>query len=277
MDISRFSSSSGSSFSWEALPPRKRSKAASSTNAPIADDGSHQSRHDALQQEENCEAPRDAVKVSRCKVADHQKILDNIEQRRITLKANGTLESKDGCAGTNYEYLDHTADVQCHSWGASLQEAFEHMATCMLNYMTDVSLITIDSEETLELTVEGHDLHALLYNYMTELLFRFSTDSFCAVKVEITSFQQITPPEAELRAKPTENVTAGAVADKIGSSSKGGFETVGSSWRLSARLHGDIFDPTRHTSGTEIKAITYSNMQIHQTEERSDLYVIVDI
>jgi SHS2 domain-containing protein len=41
--------------------------------------------------------------------------------------------------------------------------------------------------------------------------------------------------------------------------------------------HGDIFDQTKHPPGTEIKAITYSNMQIHETEERADLYVIVDI
>lgn len=41
--------------------------------------------------------------------------------------------------------------------------------------------------------------------------------------------------------------------------------------------YGDIYDPNRHSSGTEIKAITYSNMQIHQTPEKVDLYVIVDI
>lgn len=55
--------------------------------------------------------------------------------------------------------------------------------------------------------------------------------------------------------------------------------------------YGDIFDPEKHSSGTEIKAITYSNMQVHEAvlgpglkEEdtttemgRVDLFVIVDI
>ncbi len=41
--------------------------------------------------------------------------------------------------------------------------------------------------------------------------------------------------------------------------------------------HGDIYDQQKHPQGTEIKAITYSNMQIHEGAERTDLYVIVDI
>ena len=40
---------------------------------------------------------------------------------------------------------------------------------------------------------------------------------------------------------------------------------------------GETYDRVKHPQGTEIKAITYSNMQIHVTPERSDLYVIVDI
>lgn len=40
---------------------------------------------------------------------------------------------------------------------------------------------------------------------------------------------------------------------------------------------GDIFDLAKHTCGTEIKAITYSNMQIHESDEKVDLFVIVDI
>ena len=40
---------------------------------------------------------------------------------------------------------------------------------------------------------------------------------------------------------------------------------------------GEVFDLSKHTQGTEIKAITYSNMQIHHDKPRKDVYVIVDI
>lgn len=86
--------------------------------------------------------------------------------------------------------LDHTADVQCHAWGKTMTEAFEHMAECLLNYQTDINLISLDPEETQVMTVSGHDMESLLYNYMNELLFKFITDCFCAAKVTITSFDR---------------------------------------------------------------------------------------
>jgi SHS2 domain-containing protein len=46
---------------------------------------------------------------------------------------------------------------------------------------------------------------------------------------------------------------------------------------------GEKFDLSKHPQGTEVKAITYSAMQIHEkpaegtTPARVDVYVIVDI
>ena len=36
-----------------------------------------------------------------------------------------------------YEYLDHTADVQIHCWGRDLKEAFEQAAVGMYGYLTE--------------------------------------------------------------------------------------------------------------------------------------------
>jgi SHS2 domain-containing protein len=40
--------------------------------------------------------------------------------------------------------------------------------------------------------------------------------------------------------------------------------------------YGERFDREKHTLGTEIKAVTYSNMQISLTAP-FDIYVVVDI
>lgn len=145
-----------------------------------------------------------------------------------------------------------------------------------MNYMTDLNEVEADPAETHEMTVTGTlhllcdyaclmamynvcfcfslllpgtDTHSLLYNYMNELLFKFITDSFVAKTVTITHLDT------------TERFT------------------------LTATVTGDIFDLAKHTVGTEIKAITYSNMQVNHTAaadaedgvDRVDLFVIVDI
>lgn len=56
------------------------------------------------------------------------------------------------------------------------------------------------------------------------------------------------------------------------------------SWTIKAVAIGDVFDTKIHACGTEIKAITYSAMQIYNGKDdrknakgAAELYVIVDI
>ena len=67
--------------------------------------------------------------------------------------------------GYKFEYLDHTADVQIHSWGENLEEAFEGAALGMFNYMIPLSTVDVDPKFTnMDVFVEGHDLHSLLFH-----------------------------------------------------------------------------------------------------------------
>lgn len=154
--------------------------------------------------------------------------------------AAATLDGKDGVRSENYEYLDHTADVQLHAWGKTLTEAFEHIVPCMFNYMTDLTIVEFDPEEDVEMDLESHDLDSLLFKLLDEFLFKFSTDYFICKRLQVLEFDK-------------------------------------AKCRLQVKAFGEIFDPAKHPQGTEVKAITYSNMQIHVTEDRADIFVIVDI
>ncbi|XP_029169704.1 protein archease-like [Nylanderia fulva] len=140
-----------------------------------------------------------------------------------------------------YEYLDHTADVQLHAWGDTMKEAFEQCAMAMFGYMTDLQRVQITQVHHVE--AEGHDLESLLFHFLDELLFMFSAEPYIvAKKVEITEFN-----EHDLKIKAT--------------------------------AYGEEFTIGKHTQGAEVKAITYSAMQIYDRPQvdRPEVFVIVDI
>ncbi|KAF8563479.1 hypothetical protein P879_08445 [Paragonimus westermani] len=141
---------------------------------------------------------------------------------------------------TKYEYLDHTADVQLHSWGDSLAEAFEQIAMAMFGYMT-TNYDTVEMLETYETEAEGHDGLSLLFHFLDEWLFAFSAEPYFIPRVvKITEFD---------------------------------FEN----FRIKSVGWGEPFQLGKHPQGTEVKAITYSNMQIHERPDMHELFVIIDI
>ncbi|XP_077193496.1 protein archease isoform X3 [Paroedura picta] len=80
-----------------------------------------------------------------------------------------------------YEYLDHTADVQLHAWGDTLEEAFEQCAMAMFGYMTDTE--TVEPLDTVEVEAEGHDMLSLLFHFLDEWLYKFSANEFFIPRV----------------------------------------------------------------------------------------------
>lgn len=141
-----------------------------------------------------------------------------------------------------YEYLDHTADVQLHSWGDSLKESFEQIAMAMFGYMTEIETVEMSESQELEIQLEeGDDLLNLVFRWLDEWLFLFCAEPFFIPrKIVINEFDSV----------------------------KGYIKATG---------YGEQFSLEKHPQGTEVKAITYSNMQVHNDKPTNDIYVIIDI
>lgn len=138
----------------------------------------------------------------------------------------------------DWEYLDHTADVQIHSWGKNIGVAFGAAVVGMSGYMVEIS--QIENNLQIEREITAHDLQSLLFSFMDECLYIFHTEGFVVKEAIIIDLNT-------------------------------------SSWSLKALLKGGMFDGSKNEKGTEVKAITYSNMQIIPGKDKVDIYVIVDI
>ena len=139
-----------------------------------------------------------------------------------------------------FEYLDHTADIQLHSWGCTLEEAFEQSCMAMINYMVPIDLVL--PKKTVEVKVVGQDMESLLYKFLDEFLFEASSgDFFMSRQVKIQEMDR----------------------DKF---------------EITALGYGEDFDQERHGGrGTEVKAVTYSAMRIVEGEDKCETFVVVDI
>ncbi|KAL3139180.1 hypothetical protein ABBQ32_005958 [Trebouxia sp. C0010 RCD-2024] len=126
------------------------------------------------------------------------------------------------------------------SGGSNLSEALANTGLAMYNYMTPLSGLTINRSHDRTFEAEGHDMQSLVFNFLDELLFIFSTEFFTCKQLTITELDR-------------------------------------DNWKVRAEGSGDIFDRRTHESGTEVKAITYSAMQINETKDDAELFVIVDI
>nr|XP_023490025.1 protein archease isoform X1 [Equus caballus] len=157
-----------------------------------------------------------------------------------------------------YQYLDHTADVQLHAWGDTLEEAFEQCAMAMFGYMTDTG--TVEPLQTVEVETQGDDLESLLFHFLDEWLYKFSADEFFIPRLGHSSYKVQVPPvlyEYRLREVKVLNID------------QRNFKLRSIGW-------GEEFSLSKHPQGTEVKAITYSAMQVYN-EEKPEVFVIIDI
>lgn len=109
----------------------------------------------------------------------------------------------------------------------------------MFGYMTELETVSV--KQCFKIEVQSEDLEGLLYAYLDELLFLFSAEPFLVCsKLEMIKLDL-------------------------------------NDFSIECLCYGEEFDLTKHPQGTEVKAITYSAMQIIQEPEQCDVYVIIDI
>jgi len=141
----------------------------------------------------------------------------------------------------DYEHLDHTADIQFHAWGSDFEKALEALGCCLFDYVTEITSIEETDEGNRTYEIEGADIEKFIFRFLDELLYGFTGDDIACRTVSV---------KVHCRS-PT--------------------------FKATVTTTGETFDLTKHPQGTEVKAVTYSAMQVHETADRCDLYVIVDI
>lgn len=138
-----------------------------------------------------------------------------------------------------YCYLDHPADVQVHAWGPDLPSAIAQAVKATYGYMTDLECV--EEQFSMFYSAKANDLEGLLHAIMEEALCGFQSEPFFVGRRVVVRSLDLKTCSAE-------------------------FE-----------VFGECFNMQKHTQLTDVKAITYSNMQIHENADRCDIFVILDI
>ena len=139
-----------------------------------------------------------------------------------------------------FEFLEHIADAYIAAYGRTLEEAFENAALAMFEVMTDTSKVEAKVERTLE--ASGYDEYELLYDWLEKLLIEYYSDNLVFSKFKVESIERT--PEG---------------------------------FRLRGKAMGEVFDPSRHESRVEVKAVTYSLMEIYRKNKIYVLKFVLDI
>jgi SHS2 domain-containing protein len=138
-----------------------------------------------------------------------------------------------------FEYLEHTADIKFRAYGKTAEEMLSNAAAALFNCM--VRPETIAFKETWMVELQAEDLEDLAYQWLSEIVFLFETESsvFSTFSVRL-------------------------VQDAAGL------------WCLQAEIGGERIDLKRHAFANEVKAITRHKFGIKKNDVWC-IQVILDV
>lgn len=126
-----------------------------------------------------------------------------------------------------FEFFDVTADVGFRAYGKTMEEAFQNAGLAMFEVMTNISII--DPTILREIEIESEDPVALLYDWLSELLFIHDSENiiFSNFKVAIT-------------------------------------QKTNELYLLRGKAGGEAFNFNKHEIRDEVKAVTFHLMKVEK-------------
>lgn len=137
-----------------------------------------------------------------------------------------------------FEYFEVTADIGFYAYGNNINEAFENAGIAMFNIISNTD--DIIAEKSINFEISSEDEVSLLYDYLEELLFYH--------EIEFMLFSHF-------------NVQ---------------IERIDENFHLKAVIKGEDINWDKHERKTEIKAITFHQMEVNISDDVM-LKAIVDL
>ncbi len=146
-----------------------------------------------------------------------------------------------------YKIIDHTADLGIEVYGDNLNLLFSNAGNAFSEILTDVS--KIEEHVSKDITVSGEDLEQLMVNWLHEILYNYEVNFLIFKRFIIKDLN-----------KPDQN--------------KRGIDSV---YTLSCECYGEEFDQIKHDLLTEIKAVTYHQIEVKRKNEKWWSRIIFDL
>jgi SHS2 domain-containing protein len=139
-----------------------------------------------------------------------------------------------------FKFHEHTADITIECWAPTLEEAFEQAALASFEVILDTT--TVRPTESVDISVEGIDMKELLVEWVGRLISLIDINSQFYSRFKVREISE---------------VSAG--------------------YHLKGNAFGEQIDLQHHDTRTEVKAMTYADMRIDRSPEKTALWFTLDL
>jgi len=169
-----------------------------------------------------------------------------------------------------YELRPHTADVAVAAAGATLGETFAAVADGLAAAHLDDPAASPDGDR-FDLAVTAESREALLFDYLDELIYERDVRGVLPVEHEATVTGPDSGTDSDAGANP--DAETEIAPDLAADQDATGTRPV-DGWTVSASYRGVALGGL---SAREVKAVTYSEMELERTGDGWRAYVVFDV